>query len=240
MSYVASITDSDVFSAVRDWLLSVLGGAGFTGTIVGDVLTVASVLGSVEVGQLLRGEGVPSGVTVAAPGALPNTYQLSSSVGSFGGVKMTTGIEVVQGIVNRVPSPAGGFVLITRISKVRLSTDVTEYTDPLHGPSSVEYLQSTDYQLQFDFFGEDAADWAQVVSTLWRSLQACDFLKPYGIQPLYNDDPRQVPMVTGEKQYEQRWVMTTHLNYTPKVSVPQDFFDAVDVGVISVDATYAP
>ncbi len=144
--------------------------------------------------------------------------------------------EVIEGVVNRVSTPSGGFVTMTGISKVRLSTNATSYPDA----NTEVNEQSLDFHVQLDVYGDSAGDWATIISTAFRSDQACIFLDAQlsGLAPLYAEDIRQVPMITGEEQYESRWTTTIHLQFNPSVSDAQQSANQLNVGIISVDATY--
>lgn len=47
-------------------------------------------------------------------------------------------------------------------------------------------------------------------------------------------DPKMMPLIDGEAQYEQRWVITAVLQYNPVVSTPMQFFDAATVALTDV------
>ncbi len=57
--------------------------------------------------------------------------------------------------------------------------------------------------------------------------------------PLHADDPKQMALVNGEEQYEQRWMVLANLQYNPTVNVPMQFFPdpAID-GIINVEVEY--
>lgn len=103
-------------------------------------------------------------------------------------------------------------------------------------------LQKTDVVMQCDVHGPNSSDNAQVIATAMRDDVAQQYFDPdtTGVAPLYADDPRQVPFVNGENQYETRWIVDCHLQANILVVFPQEFAAAVEVDVISVDATYPP
>ncbi len=107
----------------------------------------------------------------------------------------------------------------------------------------IDVEQSTMIVYQLDVHGPLGAENAQVISTLLRD--------DYGVRrfrddlgdvasPLYTDDPRQLPFINAEKQYEDRWVVEVTLQANEVVSVPQQFADVVAVDLIDVDAAYPP
>lgn len=107
--------------------------------------------------------------------------------------------------------------------------------------------QGAQVTLQLDFHSQNdttAGDMAQVVSTLLRDefgvAQFAGQSPHYDVAPLYADDPRQMPFLNAEQQYEWRWVLECQLQANQIVAVPQQYADTVAVELISVDATYPP
>jgi hypothetical protein len=144
--------------------------------------------------------------------------------------------EVVQGVVNRVAMPAGGFVEMTPLVKSRLSTNVTSYPDG----NTETNQQFLDFTIQLDVYGANAGDWSSIITTAFRSDQACIFLDAQlpGIAPLYSEDARQLPLITGEDQYEAHWSIAIHLQFNPSVNDAQQSATVVTTAVIGVQAIY--
>lgn len=150
------------------------------------------------------------------------------------------GTEVVQGMDNRVPQPSGEHVVMTAIFQNRLATNVDTYDDSgLPADSTKIYTQSTRLDVQLDCYGANSAALAVMFSTLLRDETGCEGLAP-DAQPLYTDDPRMVPLVTGEEQYLQRWTITAVLQWNPTTSTPQQFADTLTASIINVDEAYPP
>lgn len=149
------------------------------------------------------------------------------------------GCEVVRGLDNRVPMPEGGFIAITPVTQQRLATNVVTQRPGFVEPSQ-ETMQKIMQGIQIDCYGPTSGDWAAIISTLWRDETTCTYLAEYSgkIQPLYTNDPVQMPLVNGEQQYEERWIVKAFLQYNGVVTLDQQFFTGVDVGLINVDATY--
>ena len=99
-------------------------------------------------------------------------------------------------------------------------------------------LQPTKVDIQLDVHGPNSADNTQIISTLFRDGYATRAFAtdPAGLdlQALYADEPKQLPFVNGESQFEDRWVMTLCLQANQLVYVSQQFFDEVDVGLVEV------
>lgn len=93
--------------------------------------------------------------------------------------------------------------------------------------------------VQFDFYGEQAGDWASVAETLWRDAYAVDILSPEAV-PLYTDTASMVPLVTGEDQFLERFVMTAVLQWNPQVTTPQQSATVAEIELINVDERFPP
>lgn len=103
-------------------------------------------------------------------------------------------------------------------------------------------LQKTNVLYQLDVHGPNSTDNAQIITTLFRDEYATrqfHTLLP-SVEPLFADDPKQVPFINENQQWEYRWVVEARLQANQTVVVPQEFAQAVDVDVISVDASYPP
>lgn len=143
--------------------------------------------------------------------------------------------EVVQGLGNRVPTPKGGYIAITAGRQTRLSTNVSSD----NGVDTRSVLKATAYALQIDCYGPLSSDWATIIETMWRDPYGCNALAP-DMAPLYCDDPTNLPLVDGEDEYEQRWMISATMQFNPVVTVVQEFASALDLDLVSVDATFPP
>ena len=110
---------------------------------------------------------------------------------------------------------------------------------------TIKVLQPTDVVFQLDFHSAnvgDSSDMAQTVATLFRDPYATEFFSaltpPIDVAPLYVDDPRQMPFMNAEQQFETRWIVDVHLEANQVVSVGQQYADSVDIGLVSVTAAY--
>lgn len=176
-------------------------------------------------------------MTVTSSPVLTDIY---TAVRAFILTIVPTGTEVLQGIDNRVPQPAGPFVLMQVLYQLRLATNEDTYDDPFPTPGGTQNAKaSMRLDMQLDFYGLDSLQWATETQTLWRDEVGCDALAP-NCQPLYAEDPRMIPLVTGEEQYLQRWSLTAALQYNPVTVTAQEFADTLDVTLIDVDKEYPP
>jgi hypothetical protein len=172
----------------------------------------------------------------------PTEDALFDKLGTFVAFILPTGVEVVKGLGNRVPPPAGPHVAVTATLQRRLGTNEAAYTDtgdpgPVQGFRAV--TTSMEMAVQLDFYGPDAGAWAAAAVALWRDDQGCELLGPE-CQPLYADEGFQAPFVTGEEQYEARWIVNARLQYNPTIELSQQFADAAEVTAVNVDVQYPP
>ena len=154
-----------------------------------------------------------------------------AALGAFLQPFIGTDTPIIRAQENRVPPPGvAGYVELTEILQVLLETPIdigngaNSQTD-ITGPKRID--------IQIDFRGPSAGDWCTAVETIFRSPYAvAQFASAPGITPLYCSDGHQVPLTTGEQQYETRWTVTASLQYNPTVSVPQQSATALRVDVI--------
>lgn len=146
------------------------------------------------------------------------------------------GTQVVQGQDNLVSMPKGSFVCMTNAGMDRLSFNVDSY-DSIAQSKSI--LTPTNYAIQLDFYGPTSQTWAMQTQALFRDEYATAIF-PSNIQPLYADNPVQIPLIDGEDQYEQRWKLTASLQYNPILSTSQQSMVAVDIELAPIDQTFKP
>lgn len=143
---------------------------------------------------------------------------------------------VIQAQDNRVPMPKQGFVAMNNNGLERLSFNVDSY-DSLNQGKFV--LTGTKYFVQLDFYGNLSQEWATTTVSLFRDEYATEIF-PSNIQPLYADDPIQIPLIDGEAQYEQRWKLEATLQYNPIISTSQQSAIALNVELAPIDQTFKP
>lgn len=104
-------------------------------------------------------------------------------------------------------------------------------------------LQPVMITFQLDVHGPHSSDVAQVVSTLMRDEYGTQQFKELGfpdVIPLYADDPKQVPFINGENQYETRWVLYACVEAGQTINdIPQAFADELRIDeFVPVDIFY--
>ena len=157
-----------------------------------------------------------------------------------------TAAQVIRAPVNRAPTPPIGFIALTPGKQKRLSTNVNSYQVPQAGvlaPGTIGQMMPTEWTIQVDCYGPAAGDWAAIIKNIWRSEYAVDFMSlgnsGFDLAPLYAEDAMQMPLVSGEDQYEERWTFPVALQSNPIVTLVQQFPNVIGpVNLVNVDRTY--
>lgn len=145
--------------------------------------------------------------------------------------------EVIRLPSNRVAMPVGDFVALTPMSIAPLSTNV----DTLVGANKT-VLRASQFTVQVDCYGASSSSNATALSTLLRDSYGCDqfALSGFDVVPLYAGDAHQLPLVTGEAQYVERWTFDAVLQFNPVMTVPQDSATTLSIVPKDVDRTFPP
>ncbi len=156
--------------------------------------------------------------------AVDNTYDALARVVAL----FMRGGSVVRGQVNRVPLPAGLCAVLTNVHTDNLSRPAVDYLAVVPPAlMSVGVIGARlSIQWQIDFYGNVAEDISAAFIAAFRSAW-CPTQFPEGIAPLYCTDATNAPLVTGEQQYENRFMVTATMQYNPAVTVPQEFADTL-------------
>jgi hypothetical protein len=101
--------------------------------------------------------------------------------------------------------------------------------------------QQTELTVQIDVHGPNSADNAQLISTLLRDEYGVGLFAQSGfdVVPLHADDPKQIPFIDGEDQYEDRYIVEAKLQINPTIQVPQQFAETITPTLVDVDDEYA-
>jgi hypothetical protein len=185
-------------------------------TIV-DSTFVGSISGNVLTVTAILGDPVPInvGVQIFGPTIAPGTV-------ITGLIRATGGVGTYQ------VSPAQTALL------QKLSAGTASFT------------QQTDVVFQLDVHSAntlDSADMAQTISTMFRDSYATSFFasQNQAVIPLLADDPKQIPFMNAENQYETRWVVEARVQANQTVQGgSQEFCDSADITLINIDAKFPP
>jgi len=249
MTITVTPAQFDIETSLRTFLLSALpsGSAVFSGLIAGTTLTVLNLVSGT----------LSAGLTINAPGVIPGTQiglQLTGSAGGAGTYAVNIGqtisaenfsafgVEVILGQVNRVPQPQSpDFIVMWAIGRERLETNVDTYQNV---PGNTAYVNHTRVNFQLDVHGPNSANNVQIITTLFRDDYAIEnFIatNAFPVTPLYADDPRQMPFVNAEDQYENRWVIDAVVQADQTVTgVPTQFAAALAFNLIVNTSTLPP
>lgn len=154
-----------------------------------------------------------------------------------GATLLGTGVTAGTTILSQLSGTTGG------IGTYLLSTAQTLSSRKL-ASGQFAAMQETEIVMQVDVHAPDlnlGGNLASTVATLFRDAYAVDVIGGINplIAPLFASDPRQMPFVNGEQQVEVKWTLDLHMQANQTVSgIPQAFFDAVDLTLIDVEATY--
>lgn len=184
----------------------------FTGSIAGDILTVTAV-----------------------DPTFPGKIGRNSPVFGVGVQPWTTVLSQLSG------SPAGG----VGTYRVSLGQNIAQETMA----AGVEELsQATELVYQLDVHGPSSNDNAAVITTVFRDARGVELFASAGvsltppvrevISPLYCEDPRQLPFINDQNQYEDRFIVTAHMQVSQSLRLPQQF--AASVSATLVDADLLP
>ena len=165
---------------------------------------------------------MPSTVNVSISGIMTEVRSVIVDV-------LPSQVQVIRGQIDRTPMPKtmdspNGFVVINPINLIRLSINTQEFvnTDQPNNIGNVALnRQAQRVALQIDVYGQQAYEWATILTTVFRSDYGCSRMS-LG-QPLHADDPLQSPLIDSEMQWEDKWAITAYFQYNPKVSTPMDY-----------------
>ena len=160
-----------------------------------------------------------------------------TACGTFLRAILPVGTEIVRAQGNGVPMPKGPFVAMTPGTQRRLSTNRMAWTSGAPGAKAVTV--PTEFTVQLDFYGPQASAWASMAMALLRDDFGCEAM-PAGIVPLHADDPVQIPLVTGEQTWLERWKVSAAFQANPVVTVQQESAIALHIETAEVDITFPP
>jgi hypothetical protein len=249
MSITISPTQSDIFTALGEFLTAVL---------------PAGVI--VQEGQLNRvSEPSATDFVVMIPISAP---RISTNVDAYVDAVFTGTItDAVMNITAVNPKFSGRIAVGSTIFGYNVATNTVVtalgtgsggagiYTVAPGGQSigsetlaagAETLLDPAEFVIQCDVHGDpttgNAANNAKIIDTLFRDNYGVDFFATTGfdIAPLYCDDPKMIPFTNENDQVEIRWVVDVHLQVNQTVSIPLQFADKFAITPIDVDVTFPP
>jgi hypothetical protein len=176
-----------------------------------DIIITAGITGTQMIVTSVNVGILMPGQVLFSPDLADRSMIVAQTGGSLGGLGTYT--------VSPSQTVAAGTLIYAGLHRMQQGTQITYQLD-IHGPASAEN--------------------AQAVSTVTRDSWACSWLAPYGIQPLYANEPRQAPFINAESQYEDRYVVELCVQANPIVAVPQEFADELEIFTVPVENNPMP
>ena len=150
--------------------------------------------------------------------------------------------DVIRIPNNRVPMPKTfPFITLSERMKTQIHWPIPSISDPAVQPQTNSILSGIQYEIQVDAYGPTSGDLIQMLYTVLWSPAAFDFFNSQiivGVCPLYPDPPHQAAIVDGEAEYELRWIMPVHLQYSPTLQTTIQTAATVTVGTITQFASF--
>lgn len=242
MSITISITESQVYTALRSFLTTVLpAGVEVVKAQTNRVAPPASkdfvTMTSVMQDRLATNvEGYADALFMGS--ITGNTLTISSV--TFGALNVGspvfgTGIPLGT-VVTALGTGTGG------VGTYTVSGSPLTIASEKIAAGVVTLLYPQKVTIQLDVHGPASGDNAVIIAGAFRDTYASEQFATYGydVAPLYTTDPRQIPFLNGEGQIEQRWVVDAVLQANPILTIPQQYASALSVALVEVDASYPP
>ncbi len=246
MPLTVAPSETDIQAALRSFLLSVLPDG--SSAILGQVNRVPEpeVVNFVTFWPIRR-RRITTNVDafadcefVASIGP-SSTTMVVTAIGANNGVALRNGAQVAG------PTVTTGTVIVSQLTgnpgglgTYKVSPSQTAASQTMAAGGST-YTQQTEVVYQLDVHSAnvgDSSNMAQTISTMLRDDYAVQIMQASNanITPLYASDPRQVPFINAEDQYETRWIVEAILQANQTVSgAPAQFADSADVTAVSVE-----
>lgn len=148
-------------------------------------------------------------------------------------------VPVVRTPINRAAMPLGDFIALTPSGSKRLATNTNSYPDTVTETT----LEPTEFRVRADCYGATALDMSNVLRATFRDNVGVESFVGSGfdIAPLHSTDATQMPVVTGEDQYLERWTFEFVLQYNPVITLTTETTGTPAVpNVINVDVAFPP
>lgn len=144
---------------------------------------------------------------------------------------------VLRTPVDRAAMPVGSFIAMTPGAVMPLATNTRRTVG-----DTQQIKRSSQFNCQLDCYGLDSGDTAAMVSILFRDVYAVESFAALGLEiaPLYAETAHQMPIVTGEEQYLERWTFDIALQFNPVVSPTLQSANMLELLLRNVDRTFPP
>lgn len=180
------------------------------------------------------------------------TASIAGTVMDVTAVGANNGIALRNGAVVSGPTVAAGTVISSQLTGAtggvgtyRVAPTQTAGAQ-LMAAGGATYTQQTEITFQVDVHSADlgsSSDMAQTISTMWRDAYATQLVAAINanVAPLYAGDPRQVPYINAEDQFETRWTVDLRLQANQTVAgAPAQFVTSADITLVDADVVIPP
>jgi len=233
MSASLDILDTNIFTALRSFLLSVL--PADTSVIKGQGNRVSEPEGAdfVVMTPMFKDRlafNIDNLVEALFTGSITGTVLTISAV-SAGALVVGSSIYgphiAANTFITALGTGTGG------VGTYTVNNSQTAASESIQAGTNTAQ-QFTKVTIQLDVHGPNSADNAQIITTLfWDNYAVLLFAQSgFDMAPLYTSDPRQIPFINGEQQYEDRYIIEVVLEANPIVTTPQQF--AVALGPVQL------
>lgn len=139
--------------------------------------------------------------------------------------------KILAGYNNHVQLPSdNNYIIFTILNPNRTGTPKVIVDN--NGFKSYQLFR---LEVQIDFYGDFAFDRACDIVNISRTEFLCEFLKPYGIQPIACDEAQNLTGVSGEMEYVERWMTRLEFDYQDAVSGNQDWFNTAELNIFETE-----
>ena len=139
--------------------------------------------------------------------------------------------KILAGYNNHVQLPSdNNYIIFTILNPNRAGTPKVIVDN--NGFKSYQLFR---LEVQIDFYGDFAFDRACDIVNISRTEFLCEFLKPYGIQPIACDEAQNLTGVSGEMEYVERWMTRLEFDYQDAVSGNQDWFNTAELNIFETE-----
>ncbi|PTQ70295.1 hypothetical protein [Pseudomonas sp. GV071] len=141
------------------------------------------------------------------------------------------------------PLPSGTFVTMTSLSIEALASNKSRFADTGSATTSrLDYLCSSQWTVQLDFYGVPANSLAMRVAGLVGSDYAADWFAAgtLAMTPLYASQLRNTTRINSEQQYQPRWTFNFVAQFNPVITTAMDYADQLHIEVAEVAIKFPP
>lgn len=137
--------------------------------------------------------------------------------------------------IDNIPLPTEPFVFIAAKPLQRNATNEHSYIDDKDSNVHTQTISASFIlDVQFDFYGQESLDAANLIKTIFRDEKSTDFFAAYGLVPLFEDDIIPMPTVSENENFLVRNSLTVHFNLKPEFTFAQDFFDEINLSLTAL------